>query len=428
MLEVRMWQEPMRLATMREKRITDYCLSTKNERTLRSDFPKLEDQNHGNRAGNKNGVGKVKGKAYVLGRGDANPDLNVVKGTFLLNNQYASMIFDSSTDRSFVLTNFNTLLDVTPDTLDLSYDVELADGRISKTNIILRGCTLGLLGHPFNIDLMSVELGSFDVVIGMDWLANHHAVIVCDEKIVRIPYGDEKYIKKGCIIFRAQVTKKETVDKSKKKRLEDVPTVRDYPEVFPEDLHGLRPMRQVKFQIELVPGAAPVACAPYRLAPSELFWEEDISRIEFRTRYGHYEFQVMPFGLTNTPASKEEHGKHLRLILELLKKEELYAKFLKYDFWLSRAEVGDTQLTGPKIILETTKKIIQIKKRIQAARDRLKRYTDMRHKPLEFEVGDKVMLKVSPWKRVIRFGKREKLNPRYIRPFKILAKVGTLTY
>ncbi|GKA02689.1 putative reverse transcriptase domain-containing protein [Tanacetum coccineum] len=91
-------------------------------------------------------------------------------------------------------------------------------------------------------------------------------------------------------------------------------------------------------------------------------------------------------------------------------------------------EVGDSQLTGPEIIHETTEKIIQIKSRIQAARDRQKSYADMRHKPLEFQVGDKVMLKVSPWKGVIHFGKRGKLNPLYIGPFKILAKVGTIAY
>nr|GEU61230.1 putative reverse transcriptase domain-containing protein [Tanacetum cinerariifolium] len=86
------------------------------------------------------------------------------------------------------------------------------------------------------------------------------------------------------------------------------------------------------------------------------------------------------------------------------------------------------QLTGPKIIHETTEKIFQIKSRIQAASDRQKSYADVRRKPLEFQVGDKVMLKVSPWKRVIRFGKRGKLNPGYIRPFKILAEVGTVAY
>ncbi|GJX76638.1 putative reverse transcriptase domain-containing protein [Tanacetum coccineum] len=170
------------------------CFECGRQRHFRSDCSKLKDQNRRNKAGNKKGVGKARGKAYVLGGGEANPDSNVIKGTLSLNNHYASMIFDSGADQSFVSTTFSTLLDITPDTLDVSYAVELADGRISKTNTILRGCTLGLLGHPFNIKLMPLELGSFDVIIGMDWLANHHAVIVCDEKIVRNPYGDEVLI------------------------------------------------------------------------------------------------------------------------------------------------------------------------------------------------------------------------------------------
>ncbi|GKD45911.1 putative reverse transcriptase domain-containing protein, partial [Tanacetum coccineum] len=235
---------------------------------------------------------------------------------------------------------------------------------------------------------MPVELGSFDFIIDIDWLVNHHAVIVCDEKVVRIPYGDEvlifqgdrsgegkksklsiisctktqKYIKKGCLTFLAQVTKKETEDKSEEKRLKDVPIVWDFPEVFPEDFPGLPPTLQVEFQIDLVPGAALAARAPYRLTPSELqelsAWlqelfdkgfinlssspwgapnryplpriddlfdqlqgsrvyskidlrfgyhqlrvqEEDIPKTVFRTRYGHYKFQVMSFGLINTPA------------------------------------------------------------------------------------------------------------------------------
>ncbi|GKC04919.1 reverse transcriptase domain-containing protein [Tanacetum coccineum] len=123
------------------------CFDCGMQGHFRSDCPKLKDQNHGNKVGNKNGVGEARGKAYMLGGGNANPDSNVVKGTFLLNNHYASMIFDSSADGSFVSTTFSTLLDITPDTLDVSYAVELADGRISKINTILRGCTLGLLGH-----------------------------------------------------------------------------------------------------------------------------------------------------------------------------------------------------------------------------------------------------------------------------------------
>ncbi|GKD90481.1 hypothetical protein Tco_1365988 [Tanacetum coccineum] len=249
----------------------------------KSDCPKVKDQNRGNKAGKKNGVGEARGKAYVLGGGDANPDSNVVN--------------------------------------DVSYAVELADGRISKTNTILRGCTLGLLDHPFNIDLMPVELGSFDVIINMDWLANHHAT--------------QKYIKRGFPIFLAQVTEKEIENESEEKRLEDVLTVRDFPEVFPKDLPRLPPTRKLEFQIDLVPGAAPVAHAPYMLAPVR---EEDIPKTVFRTRYDHYEFQVMPFGLTNAPASEEEHAEHLKLILGLFKKEELYAKFSKCNFWLSKVQ------------------------------------------------------------------------------------------
>nr|GEU93413.1 putative reverse transcriptase domain-containing protein [Tanacetum cinerariifolium] len=606
-------------------------------------------------------------------------------------------------------------------------------------------------------------------------LLRYHALIVCDEKVVRIPYGNEvliirgddcddrskldiisctkthKYIQKGCQVYLAQVTSKKAEDKSEEKRLEDEPIVREFPEVFPEDFPGLPPARQVEFQIDLVPGATPVARAPYRLAPAEmqelstqlqelsdkglirpssspwgapvLFFkkkdgsfrmcidyselnkltvknryplrriddlfdqlqgsrvyskidmrsgyhqlrvqEEDIPKTAFRTRYGHYEFQVMPFGLTNAPAkelnmrqrhllellsdydceiryhpgkanvvagalSQKERSKPLRvrsLVMTIglnlpkqilnaqseARKEEnfisedlhgminklephadgtlclnnrswiscigdlralimheshkskysihpesdkmyqdlkrLYwwpnmkakittyvskcltcakvkieyqkpfgllvqpeipqwkwenitmdfviklpkiatgqdtilgnrrpshqiCSFLAYErgrhvreidetilegsslkAWkfsynnsyhtsikaapfealyrrkcrspICWAVVGDRQLTGLKIIHETTKKIVQIKSRIQAAHDHQKSYADVRRKPLEFQVGDKVMLKVSPWKGVIRFSKRGKLNPRYIGPFKILAKVGTVAY
>ncbi|GKA12799.1 putative reverse transcriptase domain-containing protein [Tanacetum coccineum] len=159
----------------------------------------------------------------------ANPDFSVVTGTFLLNNHHARMLFDSGADRSFMSTTFSVLLDIVPSTLDVSYVVELTDGRIAKKNTLLRGCTFGLLGHLFNIDLMPVELGSFDVIIGMDWLSRYQAVIACDEKVT------QKYIQKGCQVFLAQVTEKKAEDKSEEKRLEDVPTVRDFPEVIPED-------------------------------------------------------------------------------------------------------------------------------------------------------------------------------------------------
>ncbi|GJY57783.1 putative reverse transcriptase domain-containing protein [Tanacetum coccineum] len=215
--------------------------TTENNKRRWKDCPKLRNQNLGNqtrnRVGNETG-NQTRGneaivKAYAIGGGGTNPDSNVVTGMFLLNNYYASMLFDSGVDRSFVSSTFSALLDITPYTLDTSYAVELADERISETNVVLRGCTLGLLGHPFDIDLMPVELSSFDVIIGMDWLAKYHALIVCDKKVVCITYGGEVYL--------AQVTSKKAEDKSEEKRLEDVPIIREFMEVFPDDLPRLPP-------------------------------------------------------------------------------------------------------------------------------------------------------------------------------------------
>ncbi|GJR63247.1 putative reverse transcriptase domain-containing protein [Tanacetum coccineum] len=248
MLEARMWQELTRPGAMRERGMLGLSPTatsagcTMKDRVLprhfKKDCPKLRKQNRGNRTRNKTGnktrSNEATAKAYAI-RGGANPDSNVVMGTFLLNNCYASMLFDSGADRSFVSSTFSALLNVAPSTLDTSYAVELADGRISETNVILRGCTLGLLGHPFDINLMPVELGSFDAIIGMEWLAKYHAVIVCDEKIICIPYGDE------VLIIRVQVTSKKAEDRSEEKRLEDMPIVREFLEVFPEDFPGLPP-------------------------------------------------------------------------------------------------------------------------------------------------------------------------------------------
>nr|GEU72466.1 putative reverse transcriptase domain-containing protein [Tanacetum cinerariifolium] len=130
----------------------------------KSECPKLKNGNQGNRAKNGNDVAR----AYAVGTARTNPNSNVVTGTFLLNNRYASILFDTGADRSFVSTAFSSLIDIIPTTLDHGYDVELAD-----------------------------EMGSFDIIIGMDWLVKYHAVIVCDEKLVRVPFGDEILILHG---------------------------------------------------------------------------------------------------------------------------------------------------------------------------------------------------------------------------------------
>ncbi|GJR92152.1 putative reverse transcriptase domain-containing protein [Tanacetum coccineum] len=476
--------------------------------------PRLRNNDRGNQAGNDRAPAKV----YVVGNAGANPD-NVVAGTFLLNNRYAYILFDTGADRSFVSTAFSSQIDITPSTLDHYYDVELADGRIIGLNTKRSLC---------------------------------------------------KYMERGFPIFLAHVTAKEVEDKSEKKRNEDVPIVQDFPKVFPEDLPGLPPTRQVEFQIDLVPGAAPVARAPYRLAPSEMKelseqlkelsdkgfirpssspWgalilfvkkkdgsfgmcinyrelnkltvknrypllriddlfdqlqgssiyskidlrsgyhqlrvrEEDIPKTAFRTRSsvtrrstlrsvqflshvidskgihvdpakiesikdwaspktptGIHQF----LGLAGAPILALPKGsedfiiycdaliKGLGAMLMQREKERTRITVMSFEAFVMTiswdlpnynasikaapfealygrkcrspvcwAEVGEVQLTRPEIVQETTEKIIQIKQRMQAALDRQKSYANLKRKPMEFEVGDKVMLKVSPWKGVVR--------------------------
>nr|GEU57693.1 hypothetical protein [Tanacetum cinerariifolium] len=249
---------------------------------FKRDCPKLKNKNGGNR--NAQGWVYAIRNAEKNGNAPVNMNSNVVTGTFLLNNRYASILFDTGSDRSFI-----------------------------------------------------------------------------------------------SIAFSSLISAKKEEEKSKGKQLKDVPIVRDFPKVFPEDLPGLPPARPVEFQIDLILGAAPVARAPYRLAPSEMkelseqlkelsdrSTEQDIPKTAFRTRYGHYEFQVMPFGLTNAPAvfmdlmnrvckpyldkfvivfiddiliyskDEKEHEEHLKAILKLLKEEKLYAKFSKCEFWIPK--------------------------------------------------------------------------------------------
>ncbi|GJR74321.1 putative reverse transcriptase domain-containing protein [Tanacetum coccineum] len=292
------------------------------------------------------------------------------------------ILFDTGADRSFVSTQFSTLINIAPTTLDHGYNVELADGRIIWVNTVLLGCTLNFLNHPFHVDLMPVEMGTYDVIIGMDWLMKYQAVIDCAKKTVRIPFGSEilifhgdgsrnkrgtrlniisctkaqKYVLQGCHVFLAHITVKETGDKSKKKQLEDVPIVKNFPEVFPEDLPGLPPTRQVEFHIDLVPGAAPVARAPYRLAPSEM--KELADQLQELSDKGFIRPSSSPWGAPVLFVKKKDgslrmcidyrelnkltRSKRLRsilkIILELLKKEELYAKFSKCEFWIPKVQ------------------------------------------------------------------------------------------
>ncbi|GJX95460.1 putative reverse transcriptase domain-containing protein [Tanacetum coccineum] len=617
----------------------------------------------------------AQGRAYMLRNRKAYQNPNIVTGMFLLNQHLAGVLFDFGADKIFVSISLASMLNILLITIDTFYNIEMADGNLISTNTIIQGETLTLLNQPFKFDLMPIKFGSFDIVIGLDLFSKYHAKIICDEKVVHIP------IKGETLIIRAQVMEKKSDDK----RLEDIPVVKEFPKVFLEDLPGLPPVRQVEFQINLIPGAAPVARAPYRFAPSEMQelsnqlqeladqgfirpstspWgahilfvkkkdgsfrmcssvyskidlrsgyhqlrvrDEDILITAFRTSIvqflGHlidsqglhvnpakieavknWESPTTPTKHSRKKTSRlrtyEEWTKHLKYILmELvvlrieagyhsldLKKlywwpnmkaiiaeyvgkcltcsrvkvecqkpsglliqpeipiwkweritmdfitklpktsngndtiwviidrltksahfipikktnsmETLTRLYIKeivsrhgvsisiisdHDsrftsrFWQSMqnalrtqldmsityhpktdrqseriiqtlkdmlracvidfgkgwerhlplAKVGDVQLTGPEIIHETTETIVQIRQCLQDARDRQRSYANVRRKPLEFQVGDRVMLKVSPRKGVIRFGKQGKLNPRYIRPFKILERIGPVAY
>nr|GEW95196.1 hypothetical protein [Tanacetum cinerariifolium] len=230
------------------------CFECRASGHFKRDCPKQKNKNGGNR--NAQGWVYAVGNAKKNGNALVNPDSNVVMGTFLLNNHYASIIFDTGPDRSFISAAFSSLVNIDP----TRYDIELADGKIVGIDTIIRGCTINFQNHPFNIDLMHVELGSFDVIIGMDWLRRCHAVIMCNEKLVQIPYGNETLTFHG---NKTQISAKKEEDKSKEKQLKDVPIVQDFSEVFPEDLPGLPPARPVEFQINLIPRATPVARDPY---------------------------------------------------------------------------------------------------------------------------------------------------------------------
>ncbi|GJY28870.1 putative reverse transcriptase domain-containing protein [Tanacetum coccineum] len=178
---------------------------------FKRDCLKQKNNNRGNQGGNGNAPTKL----HVIGRIGINPDSNVITGTFLLKNCYASVLFDTGANRSFVSTTFSSQIDITPTALHHFYDVELADGRIIGLNTIIWGCTLNLLNHPFNIDLIPVELGSFDAIIGMDCNWGNETrlnTISCTKT--------QKYLLKGCQIFLARVTKKKAEDKLEEKRLD----------------------------------------------------------------------------------------------------------------------------------------------------------------------------------------------------------------
>ncbi|GKA87505.1 putative reverse transcriptase domain-containing protein [Tanacetum coccineum] len=301
--------------------------------------------------GTKPGVGHI----HVWGPEKIGRILNIVDGCFTLNNHFATTLFDSGADYSFVSTTFIPLLGLEPSELGFKYEIEIASGQLVEIDKVIKGCKLEIECRVFDIDLIPFGHGIFDVIIG------------------------ERPEEKVRFLMGAKVGDK---------KQEEIVVVRDFP--------------------ELIPGATPVAKSPYRLAPSELeelsgqlkelqdkglrseyhqliVHEDDIPKTAFKTRYGHFEFTVIPFGLTNASAvfidlmnrvcrpyldkfvivflddiliyskTQEEHVEYLRLVLGLLKKEKLYAKFSKCEFWLREVQFLGHVINGNGIHVDPNK-------------------------------------------------------------------------
>nr|GEV07806.1 retrovirus-related Pol polyprotein from transposon 17.6 [Tanacetum cinerariifolium] len=540
-------------------------------------------------------------REFMLGAEEARQDPNIVMDTFTLNNHYATTLFDSGVDYGFVFTTFIPLLGIEPNDLGFSYEIEITSGQLVEINKVIKGCKLEIEGHEFDINLIPFGSESFNVIIGMDWLSNHKAEKICHEK-----------------------------------KQEEMLVVRDFPEVFPDDLSRLPPSQKIKFWNELVPGAILVVESPYLLVPSEIKELSDPSKIEavknweaprtpskVRSFLGlarYYRWFIENFAkekLCNAPVlalpdgpedfmvyydasglglgcvlmrrgkviayasrqlkihkknytthdlelgavvfalkiwryylyrtksiiytdhkslqpifsqkelnMRQHHGIEFfsdydceiryypdkaNVVADVLKDHKmdrlarLYlneivarhgvpisiisdhdSRFIETDSQSERTiqtledmlrecvldfegswdvhlslvdfsynnsyhssvrcasfealygrkcrsiimwpEVGEGQLIGPELVQETTKKILQIKDRLKATRNCQKRYADKRRKPLEFSVDEYVLLKVSPWKGVVRFGRKGKLALRYVGPFEITEWIGLVAY
>ncbi|GKB20694.1 putative reverse transcriptase domain-containing protein [Tanacetum coccineum] len=347
---------------------------------FKRDYPKLKNKDGGNR--NAQGWVYAVGNAEKRGNASGNPDSNVVTGTFLLNNHYASILFDTGADRSFISTAFSSLINIAPTPLENCYDVELADGKLVGIDTIIRGCTLNFLDHPFNIDLMPIELGSFDVIIGLplarpvEFQIN---LIPGAAPVSRAPYrlapskmkelseqlqelSDKGFMRPSSSPWGAPVLFVKKKDGSFRMCI-------DYRELNKLTVKNRYPLPRIDDLFDQLQGSSIYSKIDLRSGYHQLrVREQDIPKTAFRTRYGHYEFQVMPFGLTNAPAvfmdlmnrvckpyldkfvivfiddiliyskDEKEHEEHLKAILELLKKEQLYAKFSKCEFWIPKVQ------------------------------------------------------------------------------------------
>ncbi|GJV05697.1 putative reverse transcriptase domain-containing protein [Tanacetum coccineum] len=320
--------------------------------------------------GHGNNSNQARGRAFMLGAEEARQDLNIVTGMFTLNNHYATTLFDYGADYSFVSTTFIPMLGIEPDNLGFSYEIEIASGQLVQINKVIRGCKLEIEGHVFDIDLIPFGHGSFDMIIGMVWLSKHKAKIVCDDKVVKIPLQKDKVLR----VIGEDRKRRSTQRTPGQRELNKLTIKNRYPLPRIDDLFDQLQGSQYFSKIDLRSGNH-----------QPRVHEDDILKTAFRTRYRHFKFTVMPFGLTNAPTifmdlmnrvcrpyldkfvivfiddiliyskTMKEHELHLELVLELLKKEKLYAKFFKCEFWLHEVQFLEHVINGDGIHVDPSK-------------------------------------------------------------------------
>ncbi|GKB36343.1 putative reverse transcriptase domain-containing protein [Tanacetum coccineum] len=483
--------------------------------------PVLDIKGNHNQGNNGN---QTRGRAFALGAAEAQQDMNIVTGTFSLNGYFATVLFDSGADYSFISTNFLPLINIIPIVISPSYEIEIASGHKIETNKIVRGCRLELEGHTFIIDLIPFGHGSFDVNIGIDWLSRIRAKIlrVREEDIPKtkfrmrhryfefivMPFGltnapavfmdlmnhilnskgihvDPSKIKavknwnppktpteirsflglagyyrqlianfsqiEKLLILLTQKDKmfewgdeQENAFQTLKDMLYDAPILalpkgtNDFVVYCDASNQGFGcVLMQRNKVIEYALRQLKVHEKNYTTHDLELGvvkelnmrkrrWIELFSDYDYEIRYhpGHVQLTLVGTRILIY------HSSSSRTIIATFEREVCSVRSFvrKCRTSIVRAAVGESKLIRLEIVKETTDTIFQIKERLKAARDHQKIYIDNRRKPSEFGVGDKVLLKVSPWKGVVCFGKRSKLSPRYVRPLEIIQRIDPVAY
>nr|GEW90016.1 hypothetical protein [Tanacetum cinerariifolium] len=329
--------------------------------------------------GHRNNGNQEREGAFMMGAEETQQDPNIMTGTFTLNNQYAMTLFNSGANYSFVSTTFIPLLGVEPNDLGFSNEIEIASEQLVKINKVIRDCKLEMEGHTFDIDLIPFRHESFDMIVGMNGLIWHTVEIICHEKVARISLPHGKILR-----FLGEKTKENmrclVSAKTEEQKLRDIVIVRNFPEspyrLAPSEMEELSSqLRELQDKGFIRPSSSPwrapvlfvkkkngsfFMCIDYR----------ELNKLTIKNRYRLPRidgiFDQLQGSQYYRPSTKEEHEMHLRVILELFKKEKLYAKFFKCELWVQEVQFLGHVINGDGIHVDPSK--IQAVKKWEAPR------------------------------------------------------------